>query len=698
MGVLNNGNDQVTSGGGAVVASSLELLKDLKLPRVESNTETFPIDKDNDFLDNFFGIQIDATDRNVYYSLRTNDNSICKIDWDMTKPMEYKLTRLVKVPDELITGPIKTDNLSFIVIGDYVYITSTKTVAPVAFQFAKLSIKDGTYEMLTNMPTERQDLRPVYVPNQNKIYYIGGRTAAGGTAGVSAVNEAYDLTENKWVTNAPMTAAKAEVGLVYSPSDNSIYAIGGVDSAKTSLTTTYAYNVATNVWSTKTVVTKSSSYNLVYELDGKIYTVYGFSYTSGSGGSVSAMYVYNVAGNAWTTVTNMFLMDYTLTSGISAGDVKMVYNSGNTYNYMAFTSTGPVFISLDSVVAKAETISARRSYNLDDNLKPTSAVEYNGDFYYIQPSHSYQLFGKNLMKYDSSKKRNELFTTIPTSFGGLADPIFCVLNDYLYISNASSATLTAGLYKNSLTVKGFYRINMKTGEGEDFSSLIPTPVGMAGTMLGYDKYIYIFAASSCYIFDTELNTFIKTVSLGVTSAISATNTLIAQNNGSFYIFTSKEIFLFNPITFTSTKLLTTTNSFTYGFNLSNCGFIYLFQNGNIVDIFDTSTNTLMDRDKVVKTDIIPTAVSGRTFPTKEGYAYFPDGTSTLRKFMLSNPGPAYKFDRNGAFNILSGNFAILDEDKYVVAMQYTTPTQPSVINAIKDWSILPISNRLVIIG
>jgi len=107
-----------------------------------------------------------------------------------------------------------------------------------------------------------------------KTYIVGGSVYGGTTADVRA----YDLTTNLWSSKAPITAARTYFACA-AGDDGKIYVFSGLDSVGTPSTTTYVYTPGTNLWSTgssmltarpRATAVNITGTNLIYVLGGYV--------------------------------------------------------------------------------------------------------------------------------------------------------------------------------------------------------------------------------------------------------------------------------------------------------------------------------------------------------------------------------------------------------------------------------------------
>jgi len=119
------------------------------------------------------------------------------------------------------------------------------------------------------------------------------------------------VTSNSWTTRANMWSVERTeltTATVKNASGKSIvYAIGGRDAAGGPLSKVMAYDVATNIWSSKAPLpVPLYGMNQAAVLGGKIYVSGGCSFvTCNRNGPSERLYVYNPATNTWTRKADM---------------------------------------------------------------------------------------------------------------------------------------------------------------------------------------------------------------------------------------------------------------------------------------------------------------------------------------------------------------------------------------------------------
>jgi N-acetylneuraminic acid mutarotase len=133
-----------------------------------------------------------------------------------------------------------------------------------------------------------------------KIYIFGGYDETFQAKNTTRI---YDISTGTWTTGAPMPAALAEGaalwnGIVYIPG-------GSPDVGTTVVDTLYAYNIASNSWSTLEPMPQGLWLAGIGIMNtatrAKLYVAAG----SDGHTQLNTLYIYDIAGNTWTTGANV---------------------------------------------------------------------------------------------------------------------------------------------------------------------------------------------------------------------------------------------------------------------------------------------------------------------------------------------------------------------------------------------------------
>ena len=149
------------------------------------------------------------------------------------------------------------------------------------------------------------------------------------------------VTENSWVSKAPMHVARSALGVV--ALNGKIYAIGGSTSTRYPLDafvgTNEEYNLATNSWTIKASMPTPRAYFAIVAFQNKIYCIggaIGFSVDERSGFysyiTSGVNEVYDTDTNTWVTKTPMPNVGMKLQAHVINGKIYVI-RPGYTYVY-----------------------------------------------------------------------------------------------------------------------------------------------------------------------------------------------------------------------------------------------------------------------------------------------------------------------------------------------------------------------------
>ncbi len=156
-----------------------------------------------------------------------------------------------------------------------------------------------SWSTLAPMPTPRRYAAAAAWGGTNKIYVLGGETAAGQINTV----EVYDIATNSWSTLAPMPTSRGRLAAVAWTSGGgfvTIYAMGGTDAAFAPLATVEAYDVTNNVWSTSASMPLPRARFAAVFYNGNILAVGGDTTT----GATTAIDTYVASSNLWNATSD----------------------------------------------------------------------------------------------------------------------------------------------------------------------------------------------------------------------------------------------------------------------------------------------------------------------------------------------------------------------------------------------------------
>ncbi len=154
------------------------------------------------------------------------------------------------------------------------------------------------WTVLAPMTTARAGLG--IAVQDNTIYAIGGRTGTGGpgSGGVLATVEAYDIDTDTWTPVASLPSARSD--LAAATVGGKIYVFGGINAAGTFLDDVDVYDPITNAWSTAPadMPTARAAFYAVATKGGTVYAIGGWD---GGSSGLSTNDAYKVASDTWTS-------------------------------------------------------------------------------------------------------------------------------------------------------------------------------------------------------------------------------------------------------------------------------------------------------------------------------------------------------------------------------------------------------------
>jgi N-acetylneuraminic acid mutarotase len=183
--------------------------------------------------------------------------------------------------------------------GTYAYAFGGFDGSVVTTQSARYNPATNVWTALTAMPTAADGVGVVYSPINNKIYVFGGADDPGNGLSVTRI---YDVATGVWSTGAAMPAVRNRfAGMGYF--NGKIYLAGG----STDITyanaqaTLWEYDPVANTWNTTRanmpVALLTGGYGIV---NGDLYILGG---ANSAGAVVNTTYAYDIATNTWTTRT-----------------------------------------------------------------------------------------------------------------------------------------------------------------------------------------------------------------------------------------------------------------------------------------------------------------------------------------------------------------------------------------------------------
>lgn len=165
----------------------------------------------------------------------------------------------------------------------------------------------------------------------NTVYMQGGFTTAR-----VATSYAYDVATNSWSTKASAANTRQAGGAFTNGTD--YYVVNGLLASGSNTNTTELYTVATNTWSSK-ATTANTLRNCTGDFDG----TYGYA-IGGFTGSVNSnrLEQYDLGANTWTSKATMGTARSLHSSGVISGKIYVAGNtgpSGTSEEYTPGTNT-----------------------------------------------------------------------------------------------------------------------------------------------------------------------------------------------------------------------------------------------------------------------------------------------------------------------------------------------------------------------
>ncbi|PZR94929.1 MAG: hypothetical protein DLM69_12040, partial [Candidatus Chloroheliales bacterium] len=196
-------------------------------------------------------------------------------------------------------------------------------------QFARYNVGSNVWTTLAPMtPNGAVEMASAnYSPTNNKVYVMGGGTAAGT---VYNTNRIYDVGTNTWTTGAPMPDVRGFAASGYF--NGNIYIVGGytTGSITPAYTQTWQYNIAANTWTTKTGVPAPLGFGGAGStvINGHLYVAGG---RDSSNTVINTLWDYNIATDSWTQRANMPAADNVPGAATLNGKL-YVFGGGNPFN------------------------------------------------------------------------------------------------------------------------------------------------------------------------------------------------------------------------------------------------------------------------------------------------------------------------------------------------------------------------------
>ena len=231
-----------------------------------------------------------------------------------------------------------------------------------------------TWVAKASMATARGALATAVV--NGIIYAIGGENLDANALNPHlAAVEAYDPAANLWTTKAPLPAARSSLSAA--AVGNVIFVFGGDDviaptanaNVFNPLNKVEAYDVATNVWTTKAAMPTRRERFAIAELNGVIYVMGGIIPSGTFVDSTASVQAYTVATNTWATKASLPAARNDLSASVVGGVIYAMGGQGSSaaYAYNPSTDTWTTKASMALIngplasVANASTVFAMNS-------------------------------------------------------------------------------------------------------------------------------------------------------------------------------------------------------------------------------------------------------------------------------------------------------------------------------------------------
>jgi N-acetylneuraminic acid mutarotase len=265
-------------------------------------------------------------------------------------------------------------------------------------------------------------------PANGLLFAIGGLNSAG-TALTSTI--AYNPTTNAWTTKAALPAAR-RTGNGAASINNIIYLAGGSNAAGALTRSLFAYNPSANTWITKANLPVVSGCGGSAAIGGKLYVFTGCTVSS-SGQQVPAglLHRYDPSNNSWTTLHAAPAVHFQPALGVISG--KLYVAGGNN---AAGTATG----RLDVYDPATNTWSSRASM-------PTARVAMSGAVVggrlHVVGGRNAQTYSGRVEAYDPATDSWSIRSEMPTARAafGLGTTAQLV---YVFGGNSGAGVLATG--------------------------------------------------------------------------------------------------------------------------------------------------------------------------------------------------------------------------------------------------------------
>jgi N-acetylneuraminic acid mutarotase len=168
-----------------------------------------------------------------------------------------------------------------------------------AFADADVYRPGSGWATLTSLPATRRDF-PAAADGLDAIYLPGGRQGGGSVTATFSQMWRYNIAADTYTTTlAAMPATRFDHSSVYD--DGKVYVFGGTNASNVNTTTVYVYDVAGDSWSTATSIPAVLAASSAVKLGRYVYLIGG----STTGGSTATVRRYSLDNDTWSTVASL---------------------------------------------------------------------------------------------------------------------------------------------------------------------------------------------------------------------------------------------------------------------------------------------------------------------------------------------------------------------------------------------------------
>src|SRR5262249_55058452 len=184
--------------------------------------------------------------------------------------------------------------------------TASSTTVATGYRFDPTAAQPAwTAQGIAPMPTGVSAGKAVFL--KGKIYIPGGGAATGQTV---TSHFAYDVASNTWANVEATPSPALLYALAPDEAAGVYYFTGGSTVGQTGLTTTRSYDPAANAWTDLTPMTTARFGHEAALIEGKLYVAGGF----GTTGTLSSGEVYDFSTKQWSPIAPLNRTRYLATS------------------------------------------------------------------------------------------------------------------------------------------------------------------------------------------------------------------------------------------------------------------------------------------------------------------------------------------------------------------------------------------------